>query len=154
MRIAMMLQPEPGPAWKLASQAGVDYAVTNVSRLGRDGGLTESLLAEVRDRFAEAGLEMLVHESDPLPMDRIKLGLPGRDEDIERYCEFLGMMGSAGIPIVCYNFMAVIGWFRTRTDATTRGGALTTCFDYDDIRDAPLTDAGVVEALKSQYEED
>ncbi len=145
MKLAMMLSPEPGPSWKLAKQAGADYAVTNVSRLTGDAPLTRSTLAEVKERFAEAGLDLLVHESNPFPLDRVKLGLPGRDEDIERYCELLGMMGEVGIPIMCYNFMAVIGWHRTDTAIPTRGGALATGFDYDAIKDAPLTDAGVVE---------
>lgn len=145
MKIAMMLRPHRGPAWKLAKQAGVDYAVTNVSHLTPDRPLTQSALADLKDRFAEAGLELCVLESDPFPMDRIKLGLPGRDEDIARYRDLLGMMGSLGISIMCYNFMAVIGWFRTCMATPTRGGALATSFDYEQVRGAPLTDAGVVE---------
>ncbi len=145
MKIAMMLRPHPEPAWKLAKQAGVDYAVTNLSHLGTDRPLTYAALAHLKEQFAEAGLRLEVVESDPFPMDRVKLGLPGRDEDIERYCELLRMMGSLGIPLMCYNFMAVIGWFRTCTATPTRGGALTSSFDYERVRNAPLTDAGVVE---------
>ncbi len=145
MKIAMMLNPNPEPTWQLAKQVGVNHAVTNLSRLAAGRPFTEQFLTEVKDRFAEAGLELLVHESNPFDLDRIKLGLPGRDEDVEKYCELIGMMGSVGIPIVCYNFMAVIGWFRTDMAVPARGGALATGFDYEEIRNAPLTDAGVVE---------
>ena len=169
MKIAMMLRPYPEPAWKLAAQAGVEYAVTNLAHVPADQPLTYATLARLKELFATAGLRLLVVESDPFPMDRVKLGLPGRDEDIERYCELLGMMGSLGIPVMCYNFMAVIGWSRTCTSTPTRGGAVTSSFDYeqvrnefrdaytaatdsempydeffDQVRNAPLTDAGVV----------
>jgi len=145
MKIAMMLRPYPEPAWKLAAQAGVEYAVTNLAHLPADQPLTYATLTRLKELFATAGLRLLVVESDPFPMDRVKLGLPGRDEDIERYCELLGMMGSLGIPVMCYNFMAVIGWSRTCTATPTRGGAVTSSFDYEQVRNAPLTDAGVVE---------
>jgi mannonate dehydratase len=46
-------------------------------------------------------------------------------------------MGAIGIPILCYNFMAQIGWFRTSTWTRTRGGALATSFDSELLKDAP-----------------
>lgn len=39
-------------------------------------------------------------------MSRIKLGLPGRDEDLDRYGRMLENMGQLGIRLLCYNFMA------------------------------------------------
>jgi len=145
MKLSMMLRPYPEPAWKLAKQAGVDYAVTNLAHLPPGRPLNRQTLGELKDRFAEAGLTLWVVESDPFPMDRIKLGLPGRDEDIAAYCDLLQMMGELRIPVMCYNFMAVLGWFRTRTDTPSRGGALAPSFDYELVRKAPLTAAGVVE---------
>jgi mannonate dehydratase len=41
-------------------------------------------------------------------------------------------MGRAGIPILCYNFMAGTDWVRTCLHAPQRGGALVTAFDLDD----------------------
>ncbi len=140
----MMLRPQPEPAWKLAKQAGVDYAVTGVSGLHAQGGITHGAVAALKARFADAGLTLYVIEGDPLPMDRIKLGLPGRDDDIRRYCDLVSIMGELGIPVMCYNWMAQIGWYRTSTTTPSRGGALACSFDYDAVRNAPPTPAGVV----------
>jgi mannonate dehydratase len=145
MKFCMMLRPEPEPTWALAKQAGVDYAVTNPSRLpgGQPPGYAS--LSKLKASFAEHGLDLIVLEGDPFPMDRIKLGLPGRDEDIARYCELLQAMGRLDIGVMCCNFMAQIGWFRTSRTVRTRGGALATSFDFEQVKNAPLTPAGVVE---------
>jgi mannonate dehydratase len=93
--------------------------------------------------FADAGLTLSVIESAP-PMDRIRLGLPGRDEEIEHICEMLTNMGAVGIGIWCYNFMAVFGWLRTSTTTPARGGAVVTSYDHALMREAPLTEFGTV----------
>jgi len=77
-------------------------------------------------------------------MDRIRLGLQGRDEEIEHICEMLTNMGAVGIGIWCYNFMAVFGWLRTSTTTPTRGGALVTSYDHTLMWEAPLTEFGTV----------
>src|SRR5512138_436960 len=76
-------------------------------------------------------------------MGRIKLGLDGRDEDIERYCQMLRNMGELRIPLLCYNFMAQIGWWRSKGDVAGRGGALISRFDLKEMP-ATLTEAGEV----------
>jgi mannonate dehydratase len=145
VHLAMMLRPKPGPDWKLAAQAGVEHAVVCLNGLLTEKQTDRALLAQLKEELAEAGLDLQVAESDPFPMGRIKLGLPGRDEDADRYCALLQTMGELGIPVMCYNFMAQVGWYRSSVDVPTRGGALASGFDYEDIRSAPFTPAGVVE---------
>jgi mannonate dehydratase len=53
-------------------------------------------------------------------------------------------MGKLGIPVLCYNWMAVIGWLRTSVAACGRGGALVSAYDHSVLKDAPLTRAGTV----------
>jgi mannonate dehydratase len=149
MRLALFLPPEPNELWRLAAQLGVTDAVTGLprNRAGSGPALDFLSLLHMKQRFADAGLAVSVIESSP-PMDRIKLGLPGRDEEIEHICEMLTNMGAVGIPVWCYNFMAVFGWMRTSTAIPTRGGALVTGYDHELMRAAPLTEAGTVSAEK------
>jgi len=91
---------------------------------------------------ADTGFRLEVIESNP-PMDKIILALPGRDEQIQNFCKTLRNMGAAGIHILAYAW-AVLGWMRTSLAKPTRGDARVTAFDYDLMRNAPLTEHGVV----------
>jgi mannonate dehydratase len=102
-------------------------------------------LRRIQRDFADAGLKLYGLEGDQFDMSRIKLGLGGRDEDIERYGQMLRNMGELDIPLLCYNFMAQIGWCRSKADAVGRGGALVSRFDVKEMP-ATLTDAGEVPA--------
>ena len=88
-----------------------------------------SLQSEVA-RYAQAGFRIAGLEGDQFDMRRIKLGLPGRDEDLDRYRAMLINMGRCGIELLCYNFMP-LGWLRNRTGIETRGGALVTGYRHD-----------------------
>lgn len=141
MQFALVLRPLTELNLKLAGQIGVTDIVSALP-VGEDGTVSAAAFVALREKVEAAGLRLSVIESLPLT-DRIKLGLPGRDEDIENFCTSVGNMGQAGIPILCYNFMSVFGWLRTATDVPTRGGAQVTAFDYDQL-DQSLTEAGEV----------
>ena len=141
MKLGMMLPVKPDLQWQLAAQLGVKYAVTKAAP--ELSGLRDpsdfDALKTVRDRFAAAGFELYALEGDEFDMSRIKLGLPGRDEDLEKYRQMLRNMGKLGLKLLCYNFMAGVGWFRSRADLPERGGALTSGFDLAEIdNDVPL----------------
>ncbi|MGI6356048.1 MAG: mannonate dehydratase [Lentisphaeria bacterium] len=130
-----MLPVKPDLQWTLASQLGVKYAVTKAAP--ELSGLADpsdfNALKTVRDRFSEAGFELYALEGDEFDMTRIKMGLPGRDEDLEKYRKMLLNMGRLGLKLLCYNFMVGIGWYRSRNDLKERGGALTSGFDIREI---------------------
>ena len=69
--------------------------------------------------------------------NRARLGLPGRDEDIENYQATIRNIGRAGIPILAYNFRPDL-LYRTGTKPG-RGGAEVTVFDLELAKDRPLT---------------
>jgi len=64
----------------------------------------------------------------------IKQGGPKRDESIARVIGMFPIMRKMGITTVCTNFMAYVGWCRTRYDIRERGGALVTGFDRAEYR--------------------
>lgn len=108
-----MLPAVPDRQWELAAQLGIKYAVTKASP--EQSGLKDpsdyDSLKAVCDRFQEAGFKLYALEGDEFDMNRIKLGLPGREEDIQKYCRMLKNMGQLGIKLLCYNFMGGIGGF-------------------------------------------
>jgi mannonate dehydratase len=131
---------------RLARQLGLSYAIARVegplSRVRREKYV--EALAEVKSAFESAGLKIAGVESHPVPAEKIKLGLPGRDEEIENYRAAIDALGRVGIPMVCYNFMAGIGWYRTKLDVPERGGALVTEFDNREALKLGLTRWGAV----------
>ncbi len=131
----------------LSRQMGVDFAVTNLdlNRSDRASLRTweSAYLQALLKRYEDQGLRVCAIEG-PTPLDKVKLGLPGRDEEIAHFLEMMENLARLGVDTVCYNWMPVLGWVRTSSDARTRGEARVTAFDYDRIEGAPFTDAGRV----------
>lgn len=96
----------------------------------------------VRDAWSKEGLKFRVVEGPPSLYEKTKLGLDGRDEEIANFISLIKNLSKAGIDTICYNWMPVISWARTSFDRPSRGGALVSAFDYDDVKDKPLTKFG------------
>jgi len=144
MRIGLVLPGVTESNLRLAKQLGATDIVTSLPRSERDGPVWELMpLINLRKKIEDAGLTFSVIESMPIS-DRVKLGLEGRDEDIENWRKSLHNVGAAGIPIICYNWMAVFGWLRTSFTTPVRGGAPATSYEHALLEDAPLTEVGVV----------
>ncbi len=143
LKLAEVLPAEPNLLWTICRQVGVTHAVSGMGlREGNEAAWSLPALRRLKDRFEAHGFDWQVIESSP-PMQKIRLGLPGRDEEIGWFCEMLEAMGVLGIPVVCYNFMAVLGWTRTASELRGRGEALVTGFKLADMPPG-LTDAGEV----------
>ncbi|MEN6479370.1 MAG: mannonate dehydratase [Anaerolineales bacterium] len=145
MRFGMVLPNLEESTLKLARQIGVSDIVTSLG--DHEGGGTgvwdfQKVLVQFR-KIADAGLFWSVIEGMPVT-DRVKLGLPGRDQDIENWQKSLRVVGAVGIPIVCYNWMAAFGWLRTSFTTRVRGDALATSYNHEQMQRGPLSDYGVV----------
>ena len=131
MKLALMLRPENRDRWVLARQIGVNHAIVPLSKelekVTRDRYL--DTLTKIKAAYEATGLTIAGVESHPVAAEKIKLGIPGRDEEIANYIAVIEALGKLGIPMCCYNFMAGIGWYRTRVDIPQRGGALASEFD-------------------------
>ena len=140
MRIAEVFGPERTPLWDLVRQCGVEDVVGAFDRKTPQSWHYEGLLG-MRDSYAGGGFALEVIESRP-PMEKIKLGQTGRDDEIDEICVMIEAMGRLGIGVWCYEWMPVLNWIRTRTDIESRGGALVTGFDAVDASMLPEIDVG------------
>jgi mannonate dehydratase len=104
---------------------------------------SEKSLQRAVDAYAERGLRVeAIEEDNSPPLHRTRLGADGRDEEIDVYCSLIENMGKVGIPVLCYNWMAVIGVQRTSLAVKGRGGALVTAFERDHESMLEPTEAG------------
>ena len=141
MRLTMLLPPKYDERkWTLAKQVGVNHAITKAmpSLSGKPAPYDFEALRSIHQEFADAGIALIGLEGDQFDMAPIKLGLSDRDALIEKYQQMMRNMARLNIRLLCYNFMASIGWLRTRVDVPERGGAVSSSFEYNLIKDEVL----------------
>jgi len=113
----------------ISKQVGVNWVIAGggLGRVRKEQYL--ETLQKQKDGFAAVGMRIAGVEGHPVPFENIKLGTPGRDEEIENTKWAIEALSKIGVNMICYNFMAGLGWTRTRQDVKERGGALTSEFD-------------------------
>jgi mannonate dehydratase len=161
IRIAEILDPDtPRDLWPLLKQIGVDEVVSlldsgeqrmrwllhaphtddrrvrNRLGAGTEHSWGRQALERLRARYEEAGFSLAAIEDTP-PMDDIRLGRPGREEQLDLFCEQLRAMGAIGVPVLCYNWSTVYSWARTALAVPARGNALVTGYDHAEMKSAP-----------------
>ena len=136
LRLAeILLEPRPTTTWTQLRQLGIDEAVGVLPRGSIDWRAhapeqpwEHGPLALYKQQIEDAGFRLTVLEDNP-PMDRLRLGLPGRDEELATVLELIRVMGKLGIEVWCYNWMPVVSWSRTSVARHGRAGAEVTGFD-------------------------
>jgi mannonate dehydratase len=157
IKLGYVAAPEPSLAVTLMTQCGVNHAVyypsletiPNAPEDQQPWGY--AALTRAKDGFERLGMRLAVIEGRP-PMEKIKLALPGRDEEIDVVCRFLRNMGALQIPVWCSMWMPILGVMRTSGAVPTRGGATVSAFEHARLPDRDqLTEYGAV-SEKQQWE--
>lgn len=128
IELSTVLTPMSDENLTLAAQCGVTGVVA------RYAGTNLDELLQVKARVESFGMRVVAVEGY-LPIEKIKVG---RDDgsDMAQMKLLLRNMQQAGIPYLCYNFMAGTDWVRTQLDAPERGGAKVTAFRLADVKQA------------------
>lgn len=127
----------------LGAVGGIDTRVAG-SRFFNANQWEYETIAAVKKGWKDLGLNFNVVEGPPSLGTLTKLGLNGRDQEIENFITFMKNLKRSGVDVICYNWMPVISWARTSTDRPGRGGALMTAFDYEEVKNRPLTQYGEI----------
>ena len=106
IKIAEVFHPDQRELWLPIKQCGVDYVVGGFGLQPVANAAIEAdaqpwsymSLLRMKTAYADAGFDLAVIENRP-PMEKIKLGLPGRDEEIEVIQAFIRNMGRLQIPV-------------------------------------------------------
>lgn len=165
IQLSEMLPPRPEPWWALLRQCGVQNVVALLNGAEQDQRMFASVggkdfgratgddapwsleaLRRNNEIFAAQGFTVVAYE-DTAPMDRARLGLAGRDEEIDQVITQIRAMGQLGIRTLCYNWMAKASWGRTDPAVPGRGGALVSGYvrDVGQAREALVEPGEVTE---------
>lgn len=115
---------------RFIKQCGVDDFQLNTPLLPGKKRWEYEDLTRLVQRADAAGLRLMCLENVPNTFwDKIMLGLPGREEQLENMIATVRNVGRAGIPMLGYHFMPNGVWRTSRTQPL-RSGALATAFNY------------------------
>lgn len=128
---------------RFAAQLGIRNIQMNTPRLPGKGIWDLDALRDLKARIESYGLKLVMIENVPLPFyDKVILGLPGRDEQLDNYRQTIRNLASLGVEVFGHHFSPTFVW-RTDTAASGRGGAGVTAFEPDRMR----LDANALEEL-------
>lgn len=142
MILADYFRAEHDRAWDIALVSGVKHAVIRLPEDGKFDYAERSHWGTLVKKFLDFGVAPVAIEPMPNELhDHIKVGDDRRDESIEKVISMFPHMRAHGIDTICFNFMAHIGWLRTRSNYPERGGAKVTEFNMADFKptDARIT---------------
>lgn len=132
-----------------ACQLGVRHAVTSAGWSGRLDQYSHEWdympLLKTKLALKEFNMDFSVVEGVGF-IDDAKLGTEKKDEAIAHFIKLMENMSKLGIGTICYNWMPVWGWFRSRNNMFLEGGAAVTAFEQESIPAEPVTDLGIVSA--------
>lgn len=147
-------EDDPVPLEYIHQIPAVDGIVSALYDVAVGDVWPKAKIAGLKKRVEAGGLVLSVIESIPVHED-IKLGRPTRDRYIENYQQSIRNMGSAGVGILCYNFMPVFDWTRSSLAMELADGSTTLSYDHEELKDVDLkTDSFTLPGWATAYTTD
>jgi mannonate dehydratase len=134
IKLSMMIDSDPeSDQITFAKQLGIDHVYTWVKPDQR----TSTYLIHLKQRLLKEGLTLYNAGDYSLgKSDKIHLGLPGRDEMIEQFKEFIRNLGKAGIGVTTFTWEPTQVWSSENGESR---GAQARRVDLEEMKKRPLT---------------
>ena len=142
MKIGLVMSDASDEIVPIQKQLGLYHLVSSLRADASDKDLNAMMAAKVKS-FADIGLKFSVFEGMG-GIEDIKLGRPGADEQMDFAKRLIEACGRNDVRVMCYNWMPVVGWRRTKTALPSRGGSVVTAFDIADEDPDERTYAGEI----------
>lgn len=111
---------------------GMDGIVSAVYSVPPGEVWPRDAITDLKRKIESAGLTFEVVESVPVHED-IKLGRGDCEKYIDAYKENIRRLGEAGVKCICYNFMPVFDWTRSRLAQTLPDGSNALAYYVGDV---------------------
>ena len=150
MILTDIYRSKPDATWDIGRQLGVHHGVLFLPESADFDYTNVSHWKSLHQKYMDYGIKPTVIEPMPNPLhNHIKAGDALRDECIDKVISMMAIMDELDIRMICFNWMAYVGWTRTSRDIEERGGAKVTGFRITDY--IPTGDVITEEQLWENY---
>ena len=145
MKLGLVISAATDEMVSIQHQLGLTHLVSSLRAGAADKDNLDAMLAAKCKSFEDVGLKFSVFEGLG-GIEDIKLDRSGADEQMDYAKRLIEACGKNDVRVMCYNWMPVVGWFRTKTALPSRGGSTVTAFDIADVDPNERTYAGDISA--------